>query len=152
MPWQSVLPRPRFAIATRPGGWTPGTTSGACNAYNGNGGAAAIGSATPFTFGAAQLTAGFRGGYQLSVEGYRTGEATAAFRRVLDLDVTAARPATFDFVGVNEVRFAAANPGDGHFVMDDLVLAPASTVPEPGTWALDATGLAAAAGLARRRG
>ncbi len=137
-------------------GWVPGTTSGRCTAYNGFGNALTMASATPFTLASAQLTAGFRSGYRLRVEGFRLGQSTAAFQQVVDLGMTSPRLVTFDFADVHEVRFAAANAGDGHFVMDDLTItrtstAPVSTVPEPATWALLASGLAGVAGLARRR-
>jgi hypothetical protein len=57
---------------------------------------------------------------------------------VVDPTATAPREVTFDFADVHEARFAAANAGDGHLVLDDLVLAraadaPTSTVPAPGT-------------------
>jgi hypothetical protein len=54
------------------------------------------------------------------------------------------------FTSVRAVEFRA-NASSSWFSVDDIVLGEASVVPEPGTWALMATGLVALGGFARRR-
>ena len=149
-----------------PGGYFNGVTSGTSLAFDPSGASASFGSATPFDLGTADLTAVWRDGLRVEVEGFLGG--VEAFDRVVTLDATAPTAVDFGGVGVDLVTFTPTggthhdgyDNGDGtNFTLDDLAIAPASSapgvipaaVPEPASAVIAALGGLLALAFARLR-
>jgi hypothetical protein len=139
-----------------PSGYTIGVVSPEFAVYNGAGWPASFSSPTPFTFNSAYLTGVWRDGLTIEIEGLLAG--TGRFFTSVTTSGTAATLFTFDWFGIDEVRFTSCGGTkiralDGaQFAMDNLVIE-AGAVPEPASTLPVAGGLAAAiaATLARRR-
>jgi hypothetical protein len=137
-------------------GYRFGVVSQSTILYNADGTPAAFERDTLFDFNSVYLTAAFRNGLNILVEGFAGG--TQKYAQTVLVVATAPTEFTFDFLGVDRVQFTSSGGtkafaiGSGtHFVVDNLTFDKAQTntqaVPEPATLAglaLAGTGLLAA--------
>jgi hypothetical protein len=108
-------------------------------AYNAYGSPAEITSAGTFTFNSTYLTGAWNNGLDILVEGFQGG--TSLFTRSLTVDSTSPTLFTFDWVGIDRVKFTssagvnagyAAGGSGTHFAMDNFTFnEPITTVPTP---------------------
>jgi hypothetical protein len=137
-------------------GFRTGLVSGTNVAFNGSGFPAAVSSGAAFVLNSGYFTAGFRNDLLLSIVGSLGG--AQVFAQSYTLSISGPSLINFGGVQVDRVDFSTSGGVDAvggvrdarHFALDNLTIN-ASTVPEPGTWALLATGLLAVGGIAARR-
>ena len=139
-----------------PSGYQNGTVSHPFVALNENpdfvADVATISSPAPFDFNSVYLTGAWNDGLQILVQGYIG--ATLTYSQTVTTSYYS--PTLFDanYLGVNGVVFTVTDPGTviqaggTYFAMDNLTINEA--IPEPGTWALLAAGLACLAALRRK--
>jgi hypothetical protein len=125
-----------------PSGAVNGTVSGTNVTFNGFGNPASFGSTNAFDLNSAYLTADWRDGLQVEVQGYR-GQALA-FDNTWILNTTSPTLINFNYLDVNQVTIITSggvNAGYGadgtQVVMDNLTV---TFVPEPSPVALGALG------------
>jgi hypothetical protein len=135
-------------------GYANGVVSGSCIALNGFGAASEITSVAPFTFNGGWFTAAFNPALSMSITGF--SGATQLFQSFLLLDTDTPQNLLVEWAGLDRVVFASGDGQPGsQFVFDNFrfngAVDPGSTVPEPATMTLLATGLAGMAAARRRR-
>jgi hypothetical protein len=150
--WESfeVRDNSRGVIGT---GYNNGQISGHWVGFNDAGFPAAISKSAGFDLYDGYFTAAWRDNLTLEVLGFRHG--SQAYDTVVTLNSSGPTLVTFNYVGVDYVRFVASggvnviSGGDGtHFAVDNLRLAPA---PIPATLPLFASALGGLAFVARRK-
>ena len=148
-----------FPGSKPPGGYANGITSGQRYVFSLTGATPTITSATPFTLNGGYFTAGWLDGLQLRVVG--SLGAAQLYDATFSLNTSAPTYLDLDYAGIDRVAFTTTggtpvpgftNTTSRQFAIDDLAInGPTSSVPEPGTYALLATGLIAIGAVARRR-
>jgi hypothetical protein len=106
-------------------------------AYNGFGSPAEISSGSSFTFNSTYLTGAWSNGLDILVEGFQGGNSL--FTRSLTVGSTSPTLFTFDWVGIDRLKFTSSggvdagyNGGGDHFAMDNFTFnEPITTVPTP---------------------
>lgn len=161
-----------YITTSTPGfpGFNNGIVSGPNAAYSGgqtySGGAIVpvVGSlqstAGLFDFTSADLGSGYYDGLNLTVEGSKSG--AVLFDQTVTLGTTGAQLFNFDYTGIDTLSFFASTSASTtdpyqcgsfnctQFTVDNLTVAPATSVPTPGTVPLILSGLGALALRARR--
>jgi hypothetical protein len=152
-----------------PSGLLNGTVSAPNVAFNKNGGVASVSSSTPFNFTSLELTSAWDDGLFVSIVGSINGQAVDSLG-VLH-STLAPTLIVLNWTGLTEISFtsfclpglctSAGYPGTPAgtarlaFVLDDLVIVPATAAPLPAALSLFAGGLGligcAGAGASRRR-
>jgi hypothetical protein len=139
-------------------GYGTALTSGTNVGFNKEGDPASITSATPFTVQSGVFAAAFNDGLTVTVTGIEGGVTVGTESFVLN--TTTAALEIFSFGPVTELDFSASggaeNPslvmfgGGTEFAVDNLVVTPLVTVPEPSSLVLLSAGVAAAEAVRRR--
>jgi len=138
-------------------GYPNGTVSGNVVAFNGSGEAATLADGL-FDFNSAYLTAAWRNGLSITVEGLKDG--LSLYSETVVVDITGPTLFDFDFLGIDTLvftSFGGVNPGglngDGtQFVMDNFTFNETKGVPEPAsTLGLLAFGALGASSVLKRK-
>lgn len=116
-----------------------------------------IASATAFTLDSGYFTSAWNDGATLTVVGL--SGATTLFSSTAVLDTTGPTFLTFNWSGIDTVRFSIAGGvqnrglggGGDYFAVDDLSISVAAAVPEPASWALMIAGFGLVGAAMRRR-
>jgi hypothetical protein len=132
--WNNFYAFNSGSVAT---GYTNGRVSLQNVAFNADGRPAEISSAGTFTFNSTYLTGAWNNGLDILVEGFQGG--TSLFTRSLTVDSTSPTLFTFDWVGIDRLKFTSSggvdagyNGGGTHFAMDNFTFnEPITTVPTP---------------------
>lgn len=127
--------------------------SGANNIWSNGGSALAMSrvNASAFNFSSVWMACAFGScsrGVTQTVRGFLLG--TEIFTSTVPVTATMAQY-NFNFAGVDEVRWDAFQPSIANLLIDDIAVSPTTTVPEPGSFALIAAGLAALVVVGKRR-
>jgi hypothetical protein len=105
-------------------------------------------SATLFDFNSVYLSmAGCSNGPLETVRGFLGG--VEIYSQTVSLSCSTMQQFTFDFLGVDQVTFDRTN--GGNLLLDDIAINGASSVPEPASLALLATGLVCLVPAVRRK-
>lgn len=146
------------SMLTAPNGYKRAMVSGNNYIFNSGGYAAGFGKADEFTFNSGYFTSAWNDGLKVIATGSLNGNLL--YQKEFFLNTTGPTLETFNWAGVNSVRFASygGTPqytdfgGGSHFTIDDLTIDAVAIpeIPEPGSLALLGLGLAGFA-VARRR-
>jgi len=119
-------------------GYYAGMISGCCVVYNQDGEIGIIEGSAPFNFESAYLTAAWRTGLQVTVQGF-LGAQLLYSQTVTVFPVRPTSPFYFGYEGVDKVTFtafggtASLSGGDGsQFVMDDVEIGSGTTIHQTG--------------------
>lgn len=149
-----VADGPNTAVAQSGAGYNTGTVSPRCIALNGFGGASELSAANDFIFNGGFFTAAFSNNLSVAIRAFNAANVEI-FNTALNLNTAGPQLLNVTWAGVRRVTFASGNNQPGsQFVFDNFRFnntPDPRIVPEPSTYALLATGLAAMALAARRR-